>query len=223
MNQQGMPYIYIASPYAIGDQEENVNKSLEIAEAIVRMNAIPVVPLLTHWWDKKYPHPHSYWIQYTLQLVELCDGMLRVAGESKGADGEVARALELGMPVVYSLEELDQLINSGYFSKKDKHNDERILSTKVLGEIEFAIHQYFPNCHVELYKKDNELFHKWIMQIDVTDMDASANTDFVLARLNRFDKEYWLTMPREIHDRLMVTIGYRDELNNNELEYEPCG
>lgn len=41
-----------------------------------------------------------------LQWVESCDCLLRLDGESKGADIEVSRAKELKIPVFYSIDEL---------------------------------------------------------------------------------------------------------------------
>ncbi|WP_372524255.1 DUF4406 domain-containing protein [Piscinibacter sp.] len=40
------------------------------------------------------------------RLLERCDAVLRIPGESRGADLDVARARELGLPVVQSVDEL---------------------------------------------------------------------------------------------------------------------
>lgn len=40
------------------------------------------------------------------RLLAHCDAVLRIAGASHGADGDVRRAAELGLPVLYSLDEL---------------------------------------------------------------------------------------------------------------------
>ena len=40
------------------------------------------------------------------RLIERCDAVLRVAGESKGADLDVARARELGLRVCFDVREL---------------------------------------------------------------------------------------------------------------------
>lgn len=41
-----------------------------------------------------------------IEWVEVSDALLRLPGESKGADMEVARANEIGVPVYHSIEEL---------------------------------------------------------------------------------------------------------------------
>ena len=40
------------------------------------------------------------------RLLERCDAVLRIPGESRGADLDVARALELGLPIVQNVDEL---------------------------------------------------------------------------------------------------------------------
>lgn len=40
------------------------------------------------------------------RLIDRCDAILRLPGASKGADGDVVRAQELGLPIVTSVEQL---------------------------------------------------------------------------------------------------------------------
>jgi len=98
--------IYIASPYSNGNKMNNVLKSLEVAEAIRAMGFLPHPPLLSHYWDLYYPHDYDYWMAMCLEELSYCDAIFRITGESKGADMEVTKAKELGLPVYYSLEEL---------------------------------------------------------------------------------------------------------------------
>jgi hypothetical protein len=44
-----------------------------------------------------------------MHWLELCDAVYRIEGASPGADREVRRAVEVGMPVYYSLEELEAI------------------------------------------------------------------------------------------------------------------
>lgn len=99
--------VYIASPYTLGDVEENVRHSIDIAEYISTViGAIPVVPLLSHYWDKYYPHDWDFWMKICKEQVKRSDAIFRVEGESKGADIEVAIAKEHGIPVFESLHQL---------------------------------------------------------------------------------------------------------------------
>ena len=60
-----------------------------------------------------FEHPYDFWIRYDLIELEECNALVRVAGESSGADNEVIRAEELTMPVhiikCFSIPELNKL------------------------------------------------------------------------------------------------------------------
>jgi nucleoside 2-deoxyribosyltransferase len=99
-------YIYIASPYTIGSPEENVNRSLDAAEEVLRMGLVPFCPLLTHYWDLYKKHTYQEWLTYDLEWLKKCDAVLRLPGISAGADTEVKFAHALEKPVYYSLQEL---------------------------------------------------------------------------------------------------------------------
>lgn len=44
------------------------------------------------------------------RLIERCDAILRLSGESKGADNDVRLAHERGIPVYYSIDEIPQYV-----------------------------------------------------------------------------------------------------------------
>lgn len=101
-----MKKIYIASPYTLGDVAVNVRESLFVADELVKNQFVPFVPLLSHFWHLVSPKPYEVWLEYDLQWIESCDGLLRVGGKSEGADAEVEFAKEIGIPVFYSIEEV---------------------------------------------------------------------------------------------------------------------
>ncbi|WP_233888280.1 DUF4406 domain-containing protein [Paraburkholderia flagellata] len=43
------------------------------------------------------------------RLIQQCDAVLRIPGESKGADGDVELAHKLGLPVYYGLDDLPEV------------------------------------------------------------------------------------------------------------------
>lgn len=98
--------VYIASPYTLGDKEENVKRQLDAAEKLRAARFLPFVPLLSHYWQQVYPHGYEYWMLMDFEWIEHCDILLRLPGESKGADREVDRAIELGKTVYFDLEDL---------------------------------------------------------------------------------------------------------------------
>lgn len=98
--------IYLAAPYERPDPITNLRPVLTAAEILIRAGHIPFVPHLTMLWDLVYPHGTDFWYEYDLSWLEVCDAVLRLPGESEGADMEVARARELGLPVYDSMEQI---------------------------------------------------------------------------------------------------------------------
>ena len=101
-----MKTVYIASPYSIGDQAENVRKSLEAADELLQAGFIPFAPLLSHFWHLISPKKPDVWYQYDNEWVKRCDCLLRLPGESFGADNEVALAFEHDIPIYYTMRTL---------------------------------------------------------------------------------------------------------------------
>jgi Domain of unknown function (DUF1937) len=102
-----MKLIYIASPYTIGDQAENVGNQIRCANELMDLGFAPISPLcFTHFQHMMFPRPHEEWMEYDKTLVQICHGLLRLPGESKGADIEVAHALQKGVPVFKTIFQL---------------------------------------------------------------------------------------------------------------------
>ena len=98
--------IYIASPYTISNQENNVLRQLQVAELLSEHGFYVHCPLLNHHWNKVYPHAENYWLTLDLAILKGCDALLRLPGESKGADIEVMYAIGINIPVYLDLVEL---------------------------------------------------------------------------------------------------------------------
>ena len=64
------------------------------------------MPHLSHYIHMLHPKEYTTWMKYDLQWLSACDEVLRLPGESNGADDEerIAKAMEI--PIFYSLEEL---------------------------------------------------------------------------------------------------------------------
>lgn len=95
--------VYVASPYTIGNQAENVRVNILAADKLAQCGFAPYSPLLNHFWHFLCPHEPSFWLTQDLEWLVLCDCLLRLPGESKGADEEVSFCREHGIPVYYSL------------------------------------------------------------------------------------------------------------------------
>lgn len=97
--------VYIASPYSKGNSVTNIRRSFLAAEDLIEKGFLPFCPLLCHVWDIASPHPEQYWFDYDLKWLLKCDFVLRLVGESRGADAEIIEAHKAGIAVFYSLDE----------------------------------------------------------------------------------------------------------------------
>lgn len=95
--------VYIAGPYTKGDVAANVRAAIDAAQAILLAGHAPFVPHLTHFWHLLYPGPYEQWITLDLAWLDICDALVRLPGESAGADREVAHAMTHGLAVYYGL------------------------------------------------------------------------------------------------------------------------
>lgn len=96
--------IYIASPYTQGDPLANVRRQIDAAEQLAAKGHVPILPLLSHFWDEVYHHPWEFWMAQCLSHLTTVDAVLRLPGVSVGADIEVREAKNIGLPVYYSVD-----------------------------------------------------------------------------------------------------------------------
>jgi hypothetical protein len=122
------PRVYIAGPITRGDLKHNVDQA---TAAFVALSKAGYAPLCPHWsvYAKpaiSLPGPvgadpfvycratrngneemtHADWIGADLPWVEVSDAVLRLPGESTGADLEVEHAVKNCIPVFHSIDEL---------------------------------------------------------------------------------------------------------------------
>jgi hypothetical protein len=109
------PKIYIASAYTKGDTAVNVKAQLDCVDILMDLGCTPFAPLYSHFQHMTHPRPYTDWVEFDLEWVPVCDALLRLPGESPGADGEVRCAIEHDIPVFYSIEDLCNHFNI-YFS-----------------------------------------------------------------------------------------------------------
>jgi hypothetical protein len=106
-----LPTVYVASAYSLGDPVINTRNAILAAEEVCHV-CVPIIPHLNLMWDMLCPHEPKFWYDYTLRLMCICDIVWRLPGISVGADNEVKVALEKGIPVVYSKEQLFTLLKT---------------------------------------------------------------------------------------------------------------
>ncbi len=98
--------VYIASPYTKGDVAVNVKRQLDCVDELMNLGFAPFAPLYSHFQHMAHPRPYEDWVKIDLEWVKVCDCVLRLDGESNGADGEVEFAGANGIKVFYTIDEL---------------------------------------------------------------------------------------------------------------------
>jgi len=98
--------VYIASPYTKGDVAVNVKKQIDCYDQLMNLGFAPFAPLYSHFQHMAHPHPYEDWIRVDREWVLRCDCLLRLPGESSGADEEVKLARDNRIPVFHSITEL---------------------------------------------------------------------------------------------------------------------
>ena len=99
-----MNRVYIAGPYTRGNVAENVVAGIKAADQLMGLGYVPYLPHLSHFWHLLCPHDYETWMKLDFAWLETCQSVLRLPGESPGADRECELAVILGIPVYYSIE-----------------------------------------------------------------------------------------------------------------------
>lgn len=95
-----LPLVYVAAPYTRPDPVENTNRLIRAVNRIADDGVVtPFAPHLTLLWHLVEPRPLEFWYAYDLAVLKRCDAVLRLPGDSTGADREVAFAESRSIPV----------------------------------------------------------------------------------------------------------------------------
>jgi hypothetical protein len=99
------PLVYIAGPYSQPDPCENTHNAILAADRLIDCCA-PIIPHLSHFWHTMSPKPYEFWLELDLVYLAHCAALLRLPGDSSGADAEIAKARGWSIPVFYSEDDL---------------------------------------------------------------------------------------------------------------------
>lgn len=94
--------VYIAGPYTKPNPIDNLRRAIEFGNALMDAGYAVFVPHLSHFQHMVYERPWQEWIDHDLEWLAVCDVLVRMSGESAGAAIVVARARDLGIPVIYA-------------------------------------------------------------------------------------------------------------------------
>ena len=101
--------VYIAGPMSGGDRIANLHQGLIAYRELIRRGYAPMCPMLSFFVADVMPQDHSTWLATDLPWVASADAILRLPGESLGAEQEVACAACHGIPIYRSLDDFPEV------------------------------------------------------------------------------------------------------------------
>lgn len=98
-------YVYIAGPMTKGNYVSNIAKGCDAGDAVWQAGYYPYIPHLSAFWEFRSMSKKDYEDMMDLDFawLEKCDALIRLEGESPGADREVQHAISNGIPVYYGV------------------------------------------------------------------------------------------------------------------------
>ena len=99
--------IFISGPYTKGDVAQNVKVAMDMSNELMNRGFAPYCPHLTHFLHMNHWQPYEKWLALDCEYLVLCDGVIRLPGESVGADKEVILAENKKIPVFHAIDEVE--------------------------------------------------------------------------------------------------------------------
>ncbi len=98
--------VYLSGPISKGDHEHNFQQAARAHLDLLRLKFAVLNPMLSMRLPGHETIPHASWMSADLPWVEMADAVLRLPGESVGADLETKHAEEHGIPVFHGMADL---------------------------------------------------------------------------------------------------------------------
>lgn len=98
--------VYVAGPLTTGSETLNTRRAILASHKLMDAAFVPIVPHLCILSDMIQPKDYESWMEYDFGLLEHCNLMVRLQGESPGGSREEEFAKEHNIPIYYSVEEL---------------------------------------------------------------------------------------------------------------------
>lgn len=110
--------IYIAGPISKGNRIENLRNAIEAADRVAKRGHFPFIPNLYDLWSLTHPeNDYEFWMTQDFCWLGQCHAIIRLPGDSAGADREVSEAYEKGLLVFHGL---DEFMDSEYWVPKEE-------------------------------------------------------------------------------------------------------
>jgi hypothetical protein len=100
------PLVYIAGPYS-ADPVAGTRRAIGAGIALWQTGLVtPLIPHLSLLADLVHPMPVDEWYRYDLELLDRCDALLRLPGDSIGADLEARHAARRDLIVFHAFDDV---------------------------------------------------------------------------------------------------------------------
>ncbi len=112
--EKGFLIVYVAGPYWDDTEEGRLANTYAAMDAGIHIYFkchYAIIPHLGHWVDPRMTEigylerPNSFWYTIDNMILPAADILLKI-GDSRGADAEEQLAISLGIPVVYSVDDI---------------------------------------------------------------------------------------------------------------------
>ena len=78
--------VYVAGPYTLGDVALNVRAAIDAGNELLHNGHAPFVPHLSHFWHIIHPVEYRVWLAFDIEWLKVCGALIRLPGDSAGAD-----------------------------------------------------------------------------------------------------------------------------------------
>jgi len=98
--------VYVAGPMTKGRWEENTRAAIDAGAVLMRNGFEPFIPHLYCLLDMVHPQHYERWMDLDFSYIRVCECLLRIPGESTGADREIEYATTRNLPVFTNVADL---------------------------------------------------------------------------------------------------------------------
>ncbi len=111
--------VYVAGPIT-GDPFGCVRQALGVFDTLRALGLVPFLPQLTVLAEIVEHRPYEAWMAYDLDVIAHCAALIRLPGDSPGADREIAHAQRLAIPVYRWPDDADALVERALANPGDR-------------------------------------------------------------------------------------------------------
>lgn len=104
--------IYIAGPITGGNRTANFAQSCSAMSRLLTAGYAPFCPHLTMLHPEAYTLPYEDWMEFDFSFLSTCVALLRLPGESPGADREMTFALDHNIDIFHREDLLLEFLKS---------------------------------------------------------------------------------------------------------------